>query len=86
MILYYVSRIKDKNILNILNESTNKYIDNIKKNIQNKKENNSISDLVTEYSTSEDDKLISYNYGLIAFVSFISFISGYSFGKNRMYY
>lgn len=80
MLLYYITRVKDNNIRTILNEATNKYIDNIKQKLKLKEDLNLDidfnSDLVLE--TSEDFK--QHNYGLIAFVSFISFISGFSFG------
>ena len=37
MLLYYTSRIRDNNIKKIINDATNKYIENIKEKIKLKK-------------------------------------------------
>lgn len=84
MLLYYTTRIKDNNIKNIINEATNKYIDNIKEKIYLKKEKNNI-ELISKITDNNDNN--SYdnnNYSLIIFVSFISFLSGFSFGRKSI--
>jgi hypothetical protein len=81
MLLYYISRIRDNNTKKIINEATNSYINNIKQNIELKKNNTFNIDLDSETET-KDYK--DQNYGLILFVSFISFVSGFSFGRKSI--
>jgi hypothetical protein len=84
MLLYYITRVKDSNIRKILNEATNKYIDNIKQNLKLKKDCNLNIDFNSELDLESEAEFKQHNYGLIVFVSFISFISGFSFGKKSI--
>ena len=81
MLLYYTSKIRDNKIKKIIDEATKKYIDNIKEKIYLKKEKNNI-EFISEMNDNSDN--YKHNYGLIIFVSFISFLSGFSFGKKSI--
>lgn len=82
MLLYYTSRIRDNNIKNIIDEATNKYIDNIKEKMYLKKNNFNINSIIND--NSDDNNNYYNNYGLIVFISFISFLSGFSFGRKSI--
>jgi hypothetical protein len=81
MIIYYIQRIRNKEISKILNESTNKYIENIKKSqkniafnniyrLSNKNKNDTCSNICSSN--------ICTNHINIAFVSVLVLFIGYS--------
>jgi len=82
MLLYYTQRVKDKKITNILTEATNKYIENIKEQFRLRQ---SIGQLSDNDNSNDTHNYSNYNHndnGLLLFVSFISFICGYSCGRK----
>jgi hypothetical protein len=87
MLLYYTQRIKDKKITSIINEATNKYIELIKEKIEMKKNDileNEIEkeNIIQNSNNNINDNYYNNNNGLLIFVSFISFICGYSYGRK----
>lgn len=72
MLLYYTQRVKDPKITSILNEATNKYIENMKEKFR----------LQQLYEKNDEQDIIPNNNGLLLFVSFVSFICGYSCGRK----
>ena len=76
MLLYYTSKIRNNKIKNIIDEATNKYINNIKEKIYLNRNQFEIID--------NNDNNDNNNYGLLVFISFISFLSGFSFGRKSI--